>query len=196
LPELSSRPIRVDGRFEDWAAVSPEYRDTVGDPVRRDHRGWDPKVTYRNESGKNDIIIAKTSWDLTTAWFYARTRQPLTASGGTNWMLLFLDVDTTSATGWLGYEFVVGRAGTGSLERSTGSGFHWTEAGTLEVRVEGNELELAIPWKSLGLTGPPAKLDFKWADHCIQSGDWTDLTLNGDTAPNDRFNYRAIRRPE
>jgi len=22
-------------------------------------------------------------------------------------------------------------------------------------------------------------------------GDWTDFTLNGDAAPNDRFNYRA-----
>jgi hypothetical protein len=196
LPELGSRPIRVDGRFEDWAAVSPEYRDTAGDPVRRDHRGWDPKVTYRNETGKNDIIVAKTSWDSTTAWFYVRTRQPLTASGGTNWMLLFLDVDTTPATGWLGYDFVMGRAGTGSLERSTGSDFHWTEAGTLEVRTEGNELEVAIPWKSLGLTGPPLTLDFKWADNCIQSGDWTDLTLNGDTAPNDRFNYRATRHSE
>ena len=53
------------------------------------------------------------------------------------------------------------------------------------------ELELAIPWKPLGLRSPPARLDFKWADNCLQTGDWTDFTLNGDAAPNDRFNYRA-----
>jgi hypothetical protein len=41
------------------------------------------------------------------------------------------------------------------------------------------------------MKSPPATLDFKWADNCIAVGDWTDFTLNGDAAPNDRFNYRA-----
>ena len=66
--------------------------------------------------------------------------------------------------------------------------------GKVKWRVQGNELELAIPWKALGLKSPPAKLDFKWADNCLQAGDWTDFTLNGDAAPNDRFNYRARPR--
>lgn len=35
-------------------------------------------------------------------------------------------------------------------------------------------------------------LDFKWADNIQQTGDWSDFTLNGDVAPNDRFNFRAI----
>ena len=48
-----------------------------------------------------------------------------------------------------------------------------------------------IPWRLLGWKSPPAMLDFKWADNCLQAGDWTDFTLNGDAAPNDRFNYRA-----
>lgn len=34
-------------------------------------------------------------------------------------------------------------------------------------------------------------VDFKWTDNCYEKGDWTDFTLNGDAAPNDRFNYRA-----
>jgi hypothetical protein len=57
-----------------------------------------------------------------------------------------------------------------------------------------HELEVAIPWQTLGLKAPPAKLDFKWADNCHQAGDWSDFTLNGDAAPNDRFNYRARLR--
>ena len=37
----------------------------------------------------------------------------------------------------------------------------------------------------------PAVIDFKWADNIQQTGDASDFTLNGDAAPNDRFNYRA-----
>ena len=39
---------------------------------------------------------------------------------------------------------------------------------------------------------PAAVLDFKWADNIQQTGDWSDFTLNGDAAPDDRFNYRAV----
>jgi hypothetical protein len=61
-------------------------------------------------------------------------------------------------------------------------------------RAAGNELELAVPRATLGLTKLPATLDFKWADNIQQTGEATDFTLNGDAAPNDRFNYRASFR--
>lgn len=88
---------------------------------------------------------------------------------------------------------MINRTGAGSLEQNVGGDFVWSSAGTLLWRVTGNELELAIPWTALGLRSPPATLDFKWADNCIAAGDWTDFTINGDAAPNDRFNYRASR---
>ena len=51
---------------------------------------------------------------------------------------------------------------------------------------------MTVPLALLGLDGTKdATIDFKWADHCIQKEDWTDFTLNGDAAPDDRFNYRA-----
>jgi hypothetical protein len=53
-------------------------------------------------------------------------------------------------------------------------------------------MELAIPRSALGLTKFPATLDFKWADNVQQTGEWSDFTLNGDAAPNNRFNYRAV----
>jgi hypothetical protein len=46
----------------------------------------------------------------------------------------------------------------------------------------------------LGLGTVPAAIDFKWADNIQQTGDWSDFTINGDAAPNDRYNYRAIFR--
>lgn len=191
LPPALPQPITVDGRFDDWRDVRPEFRDTIGDPVQRNHRGWDPQVTYRNDTGRNDLVVAKISWDEKTAWFYVRTREPITAPQGTNWMLLWLDVDANSRTGWFGYDFVINHAAPGSLARHVGNAFNWAAAGTVQWRLAGNEMELAIPWSALGLKSPPAMLDFKWADNCVRVGDWTDFTLNGDTAPNDRFNYRA-----
>ena len=191
LPSLESRPILMDGRFDDWREVQPEFRDTIGDPVRREHRGWATNVTYRNVTGRNDIVAAKVSWDKETAWFYVRVREPIIAPGGTNWMLLFLDTDANAKTGWLGYDCVINHAGAGSLERNVGGGFDWSPAAKVTWRVQGNELELEIPWPALGLKSPPPRLDFKWADNCLQAVDWSDFTLNGDAAPNDRFNYRA-----
>jgi hypothetical protein len=190
-PSLTPSAITIDGLFDDWRAVRPEFRDSIGDPVRREHRGWDAAVTYRNTTGRNDIVAAKFSWDNLHAWFYVRTRQPITEPQGTNWMLLFLDIDADTKTGWLGYDFAINRAGPGSIERNEGGEFFWVSAGAASWRLAADELELAIPWEALGLKSPPATLDFKWADNCIEAGDWTDFTLNGDAAPNDRFNYRA-----
>jgi hypothetical protein len=191
LPPVKPRPIRIDGKFDDWREVGPEFRDTIGDPVHRRHRGWDANVTYTNDTGRNDIVAAKVSFDKRRVNFYVRTSEPLTPPSGTNWMLLFLDADANTQTGWLGYDFVVNRAATGSIEKHAGVGFRWTETAKAEVRFAGNELELSLPWSALALKSPPAQFDFKWADNCIVAGDWADFTLNGDVAPNDRFNYRA-----
>lgn len=200
VPPLRSQPVRVDGSFADWRAVEPEFRDTVGDPVRRDHPGWDTNVVYRNATGRNDLIAAKASWNADTAWFYARTREPLTAPSGSNWMVLFLDVDANPATGWLGYDAVINRMEAGSVERNEAGAFAWKRVGKAEWRVAGNELELGVSWRLLDAAGAsvkvlPPRLDFKWTDNCLQVGDWTDFTLNGDAAPNDRFNFSARRDP-
>lgn len=192
IPPVQARRVRIDGTFTDWDKVEPEFRDTVGDPVRRQHRGWDAKVTYTNQTGRNDLVAAKFSFDKRHACFHVRAAGAISPPVGTNWMLLFLDTDANAATGWLGYDFVVNRAASGAVERNVGGRFEWQAAGRAEWRREGNQLELAVPWRVLGLKSPPAKLDFKWADNCIAAGDWTDFTLNGDAAPNDRFNYRAV----
>lgn len=196
-PPVRPALIQVDGHFGDWQAVEPEFRDTVGDPVHRRHRGWDKHVTYENQTGRNDLVAAKLSFDTKTAWFYVRTREPLTSTTDTNWMVLFLDVDGDATNGWLGYDFRVNAtrpaANRASIERRINNA--WQPVGAAEFRVAGNELELALPWSTLGLTRPPAFLDFKWADNCFRADDWTDFTLNGDAAPNDRFNYRALLNP-
>jgi len=77
------------------------------------------------------------------------------------------------------------------VERNVGGRFEWTRVGEAEVAWGGADLEMGVPWTVLGLAGPPARLDFKWADAIGSTGEASDFTLNGDVAPNDRFNYRA-----
>jgi len=78
------------------------------------------------------------------------------------------------------------------IERNVGGKFEWGSPVEVGYRAAGSELELAIPRAALGLGEGKATIDFKWADNLQQTGDWSDFTLNGDAAPNDRFNYRAI----
>jgi hypothetical protein len=196
IPAVSPRPIRVDGRFHDWRTVQPEFRDTIGDPVRRNYRGWDPNVIYTNDTGRNDLVVMKVSADKRNIFFYARTREALTPSTDPNWMLLFIDADADPRTGWMGYDFIVNRrspgAATATLKRNLNGEYRWTAPVEIPFRAVGNELELAIPLSALNLQDLPRHIDFKWADNIQQTGDWSDFTLNGDAAPNDRFNYRAI----
>ncbi|HEY9175401.1 MAG TPA: hypothetical protein VI136_24205 [Verrucomicrobiae bacterium] len=194
-PPVKTQPIRIDGKFEDWRAVEPEFRDTLGDSVRRQHRGWDAKMIYTNHTGRNDLVAAKVSYDKRRVHFHVRTRGVITPPAGTNWMLLFLDLDANAQTGWLGYDFVLNRVTPGSVERNVGGKFQWQPCGQAAFRMNGAELELSLPWADIGLKTPPEQFHFKWADNCIAAGDWTDFTLNGDAAPNDRFNYRASLRP-
>ena len=194
LPAVSPAPIRIDGRFDDWTAVKPEFRDTIGDPVRRSHPGYGSAGPYVNATGRNDLVVAKVSWDDHNVYFYVHTQQPLTPRSDPNWMLLFLDVDHNPSTGWLGYDFVVNRvpakADTATLERNQG-GYRWGSPVQIPYRLAGNEMELAIPRSALGIASLPAEIDFKWADNIQQTGEASDFTLNGDVAPNDRFNFRA-----
>ena len=195
LAPVTPRPIRIDGQFEDWQAVGPEFRDTLGDPVNRNHPGYGGAGPYVNTTGRNDIVAAKVSCDEKNVYFYVRTRGPLTPCTDPNWMLLFIDADRNPATGWLGYNFIVNRAGVQPqrtvLERSQGGRYRWGSPVSIECRAGAGEIELAIPQAALGIKALPAVFDFKWADNIQQTGDWSDFTLNGDAAPNDRFNYRA-----
>jgi hypothetical protein len=133
--------------------------------------------------------------DAANVYFYVRAKAPLTPCTDPNWMLLFIDADSNSATGWVGYDFVVNRGAVGpqvtTLQRNIGGAYCWGTPVLVNYRAAGNELELAIPRAALGITKLPATIDFKWADNIQQTGEASDFTLNGDAAPNDRFNYRA-----
>ncbi|MCL4179827.1 MAG: hypothetical protein KJ072_19040 [Verrucomicrobia bacterium] len=195
LPTASGpATIRLEGPFDQWREVRPVHTDAVGDTLPRDHRGV-LKLHYANRSGRNDIVACQVARDARHLYFHVRTREPLTPSAGPNWMWLLIDADQQQATGWEGYDYIVNRTVAGEgitwLEKHTG-GWGWGNPTEIRFRAEGTSLHLAIPRAALGLSGAgtAAAFDFKWIDHAQQPGDLFDFYVNGDAAPEGRFNYR------
>ena len=194
-----SRPqsIDIDGDFDQWADVRPAFGDFVRDTQPRDHEGFGG-VRYTNDSGRNDFEEVKVDRDARNLYFYARTADPIIESDQ-NWMNLFLNVDRDGDNGWKGYDFVanrtVGEDGTTSLEASRDDAT-WEPVGNLEYRVSGNEMHLAVPRSLLGLHArEPLHIEFKWADNVPDSGDVMDFYVEGDAAPDGRFNYLYTEDP-
>ncbi len=185
--------MNIDGKYTDWNKVKVEYRDTLGDVAHRDYPGY-AGAHYVNTSGRNDIMTSKVAVDGKVVYFYAQTSKPLTPSSGKNWMLLLIDADKNPKTGWYGYDYLVNRS---VLDKNKTiimkyKGKNWVNVAKLDYRYSGKSLELAIPRSLLGLKGNSLSFDFKWADNPADLKDPISLCINGDTAPNRRFNYRCI----
>ncbi len=187
------KSIDIPGGFGQWEGVTPEFRNHRGS-FHRDHPGWGSAGRYTNTTARNNILRCKVSRDSESLYFYSETAAPLTSSTDPSWMRLFINADHRADTGWEGYDFAVNRVtpedGKAVLEHSIG-GWNWERVATLPLRVEGNQLQLAIPRALLGLNAEvKIDLSFKWADNNCANGDIMDLTANGDAAPPGRFAYR------
>ncbi|MEA3366263.1 MAG: hypothetical protein U9Q79_11550, partial [Candidatus Hydrogenedentes bacterium] len=194
LPKAKgSHSIKVDGAFEDWESVVPEFRDTIGDVTHRDFPGYGyGELVYRNDTGRNDFVISKAAHDDERLFFFAQTAKPITPHTDPHWMLLLLDTDQDAATGWLGYDYVVNLEVTNDTD-TTVKGWRdegWETIGSAEYRVNGNGMELAVSRALVDETDDVPAFDFHWADNIQGFGDVSELGVNGDSAPNRRWNYR------
>ncbi|MCA9265463.1 MAG: hypothetical protein KDA60_16500 [Planctomycetales bacterium] len=192
IPKAASpSTIAIDGQFSDWEQVAPEYRDTIGDVKHRDHRGYGDLV-YRNSTGRNDFVICKAAYDSKNLYFFTQTRSPITPHTDPMWMLLLLDTDQNGATGWLGYDYVVNRE---VISETTTRVMRWQDGdwkplGEATYRVAGNGLELAVSRALIDENSPSPAFDFHWADNIHSYTGVAELGVNGDSAPNRRWNYR------
>jgi hypothetical protein len=187
-----SKTIKIDGSFGDWAAVRPEFRDPIGDTLHRDFKGAGD-LRYTNTTGRNDIIRAKVAYDAKNVYFYVETEAPLTSYKDRNWMLLFIDADRSSSTGWQGYDYVVNYpvlSATSTTLKKTAAGWDWKTVRNVSYRTKGNAIEISIPRAALGLAGKPVAFDFHWADNIQKPADIIEFSVSGDSAPDRRFNYR------
>ena len=186
------RRIRINGRFKDWEKVTVTYRDTRGDVAFRDADGY-AGLHYTDSTGRNDIQESKVALTRNgKVCFYARCGSDITPSTDPGWMMLLIDIDRDTETGWYGYDFIVNKHVTGDRLTSVMryDGKDWVDVCNVPYSVSGPELELAIPAAALGLDGETTGFDFKWTDNPGDLEDPISLCLHGDTAPNRRFNYR------
>ena len=185
--------IKIDGDFNAWRKIKNEFRDTKGDTFHRDEIGY-AGIKYINNSGRNDIITSKAAIEKELIYFYAETTDPITSHSGQNWMLLLIDADNNSETGWYGYDYIVNKQ-IKSDKVTTLMKYEneqWIEVSELNYRYAGNELEIEIPRQLLNINQNQFVIDFKWSDNPEKLEDPISFCLNGDTAPNRRFNYRLI----
>jgi len=192
-PVSAPQTIDLHGGFSQWEAVTPDYRDHAGDTAPRDHPGYDNVGRYTDNSGRNDLLQLKVARDAENVYFYVRTAAPITPQIDQNWMNLFLRLPNSTAPDWAGYHFLINRTviddTTTVLEVCEG-GWQWRAVSQIGFRVEGCELQLAIPRSALGLAADaPLRLEFKWVDNYQVPGDVLDFSVHGDAAPAGRFNF-------
>ena len=191
------KTINLAGDFSDWSAVGPEFRDLPGDTLARNWPSTFGNLpNYTNNTGRNDLTLMKVARDANNIYFLAQCNSNLASYTGSNWMVLFIDIDQNHMTGWEGYDYAVNlgprTATTTTLSQNTTltNGWAWaTIHSDITYTVSGNQLMLAIPRASLGLGADPIKFDFHWADN-FQTNDIADFGVDGDSAPDRRFNYR------
>jgi len=184
--------INMTGGFAQWDGISLEYRDNLNDTNVRKANSNGGKLTYTNESGRNNFDLAKVSRDSENVYFLAKTREAITAAEGTNWMNLYIDIDQKFATGWCGYDYVLNRSTDGttvSIEKFVDNSWNFEKVGDAEFVLEGNQLMIKASLSVLGLTDKQT-FDFKWADNSTTTGEPMQFMDLGDSAPDDRFNFR------
>lgn len=185
--------ISIDGNFKDWKKVKASFMDDKGDTFHRKHPGWGRIKEYTNTTGRNDINETKITSDDDNIYFYAKTTEDMPSLLTENFMHLFIKTDTSKAD-WEGFNFLVNH----QINDNTSTLEHFTKTGNLEkfatisIKINKNELELAIPKTSLGIKGNVFSLDFKWTDN-IPIGDAKQWMDKGDAAPNARFRYRYYK---
>jgi len=187
----AAKTITMDGSFGDWNGVLPVYWDPNGDCAHRNSPGYDPNVTLVNNTGRNDIIESRVAFDGSYVFFYVKTAVDLTAHTSSNWMLLYIDTDMNKSTGWEGYDYVVNMGVTSSTQTTckAWSGGSWVSPVACDYRVNGAEMEIRVPLAVIGQTLNKAFFCFHWNDNPLALNDISQFFINGESAPDRRFNY-------
>jgi hypothetical protein len=222
VPEIphaggKKRTIELDGSFDQWKEVTPEYRGHFGNTIPRNFDGFGraPKTRtqgahpdfegngttwkgqegprYTNTTGRNGLQVMKVCHDHEYIYFFVQTEKPITPPSDPNWMMLLIRTGNPANHVWNGYDFIVNRVPPGKfgalLEKNNG-GWSWLRAADIKFRVEGKQMHLAVPRDVLGLAQDPVTFDFKWLDNIKLPDDLTVLYTDGDTAPSGRFRFR------
>lgn len=196
-PVKEIHKIAIDGKFDDWTPLGTRYKDYRLDTEARNHWGFGYKNrSLTNNTGRNDIYYTKVATDGKTLFFYVETVQPITPRTDRDWMRLFIGINGSKAPAWEGFQWVVNNKPTSDTQTSLQrykSGWTWEDTATVAYAVNKNQMEIAIPLSTLGITDVRQfTVDFKWIDNSVTDGDIFECMTNGDAAPDNRYRYRYI----
>ncbi len=139
------------------------------------------------------IIESRVAYDSSNVYFYVKTDSSLTPYTDMNWMLLFIDSDINKATGWEGYDYAVNlnvkSDSVTTLAVWNGQDSSWDKIADIHYRYNRNQMEIMVPRNLINQTGKDISFDFHWADNIQKLNDINEFFINGDSAPDRRFNY-------
>ena len=190
-PISAAKTIAIDGNFDEWVSVTPVSKDVEGDVAHRNFKNVNNSAMLINNTGRNDIIESRATYDNVNIYFYVKTAGSLTPSTDPNWMLLFLDVDRNKGTGWEGFDYVInyGIKSNNQTSVKQWDGENWVNENVIPYSVKGNELELKVPRAAVMLDKGTPEFYFHWSDNPQQLKDITSFFTDGESAPDRRFNY-------
>ena len=99
--------------------------------------------------------------------------------------------DRDKTTGWEGYDYAINlEIITDSLTTlSAWQDSSWQEIAQLTYHYAHDQIEVKVPQSLVGQSGEDISFYFHWADNVQKLNDITEFFINGDSAPNRRFNY-------
>ncbi len=193
---FGQRSIEMNGDEVQWYGVGPEFRDVYGDTAHRDFSSHVGGLHYKNDTGRNDILTAKVSYDGEYLYFCAECADDIITADNAEFMNLFIKSDGDGKNGWYGFDYVINRSRDGKLASVDKFKDGWTteKAGDAEYVIKGKTITVKV---SAALVGYDKEtLDFKWADNSVDDGDIMGFWDKGDAAPDGRFCYRYTTKSE
>lgn len=188
-----SKTIDLKNGFSQWEDVTTGYYDEPGDT-------YYTSTVQAAESRKresNDIVCCKVTKDEENLYFYVEVNNAQlvgqTASKKERWMTLLLNTNLVYKDGWEGYDYMVSADAEKDgmvLYRYDASSSAWIPVKAVSYQCEANKLMLQIAKSDLAMASD-VDFDFKWIDNVpASSAEILDFIVNGEAAPNGRFNYR------
>ena len=175
-----------------WDSVELTYMDSLYDVEHRNTISYDPHYRYINNTGRNDFDYAKVSQDSANLYFLVKTSSDIIIDTNATWMNLYLNVDGDAATGWEGYDYVLGRDRDSfavTVEKFKDNTFETEVVGGAYYYLEGAYMAISLSKSLLGVDGKIESMIFKWADNSVDNGDPMAFMDLGDTAPDNRFGF-------
>ena len=217
IPEASGKQsIDVTAGVAQWQSVAPYYASYIGNTGDREAKGYG-ELTYRDYSGRNDIIGAQMARDDNNIYVLVECAENISPYTDPLWMNIYLDVEGREG-GWESFNYVINKAAPKSesiavLERFTGNGYESEAVADVAYSVQGRYLQVEIPRSALGIEGEEFTVNFAVTDNVHDeddqtksnnkkytytrfSGDILDFYTSGDAAPGGRFKYSFTAKPE